>query len=85
MGIVAVILTLVPVTGVHGWHFVPLLIVGFMLYSIAWPSIVRLKPWTPWRYWLPKSRLLGYTVYLVIPVATMIFVIFLAAHFKWGM
>lgn len=50
-------------------------------YFTAWPVIVRLKPWTPFQYWLPKSRLVGYTVYLLIPVALMAFLFYLAIRF----
>lgn len=55
------------------------------LYSIAWIYIVRLKPWCPWQYWLPGSRLVGYSVYLGIPVAVIVALIALAVHFQWGM
>lgn len=68
-----------------GWRLLLFTVAGIALYSIAWIHIVRLKPWTPWQYWLPKSRVVGYAVYLGIPVAVMVFVISLAVHFKWGM
>ncbi len=47
-------------------------------YFAVWPRVVRLKPWSPFQYWLPKSRLTGYTVYLLIPVAIMAFLLYLA-------
>lgn len=47
-------------------------------YFMVWPAIVRLKPWTPFQYWLPKSRLVGYFVYLAVPVALMASLLFLA-------
>jgi hypothetical protein len=68
-----------------GWRLAPLIVAWLVVYSISWIYIVRLKSWTPWQYWLPKSRVLGYTVYLGIPVATIVSVFSLAVHFKWGM
>ena len=87
LGILAGLVVLAVETGVplRGWRIVPLLVVWVGLYSIAWTHIVRLKPWTPWQYWLPKSRLVGYSVYLGIPVAAIAFIISLAVHFNWGM
>jgi hypothetical protein len=87
LGILAGLFFLAATTGVlrHDWRFVPLIGVWLALYSIAWIYVVRLKPWTPWQYWLPKSRVVGYAVYLGIPVATMVFIFGLAVHLKWGM
>lgn len=53
-------------------------------YLVAWPLIVRLKPWSPFQYWLPKSRLLGYLVYLVVPLGIMTLLFFVLARFKVG-
>jgi len=50
-------------------------------YFAVWPLVVRFKPWSPFRYWLPKSRLIGYTVYLLIPVAMMALILYLAIKF----
>ena len=47
-------------------------------YFFAWPLLVRFKPWTPFRYWLPKSRLVGYSVYLFLPLVIMALVIYLS-------
>jgi hypothetical protein len=69
----------------QGWRVVPLLVAWVAPYLIAWIYIVRLKPWTPFQYWLPKSRVIGYTVYLGVPVAAIFLVLTLAVHFKWGM
>jgi hypothetical protein len=51
-------------------------------YFAIWPLIVRLKPWTPFQYWLPKSRLVGYSVYLLIPLALMVLLLCLAVKFR---
>jgi hypothetical protein len=87
LGILAVLVALALKIGVsfQGWRVVPLLVAWVANYSIAWIFIVRLKPWTPFRYWLPKSRVIGYTVYFGMPVAAIVFVLTLAVHFKWGM
>lgn len=63
------------------------IIIGTMCtyFFAIWPLTVRFKPWTPFRYWLPKSRLVGYTVYLLLPVALMVLVLILLAKFKVGM
>jgi len=45
----------------------------FNIYFLAvWPLTVRLEPWSEFQYWLPRSRLLGYTVYLIIPVSLLV-------------
>ena len=68
-----------------GWRIAALSIASLGLYFIAWIKIVRLKPWTPWQYWLPNSRIVGYSVYLGLPLVAIVLVLFLATHFKWGM
>lgn len=68
------------------WGVVLAVLAGFFLYSIVWASIVQLKPWTPrLQYWLPKSRVLGYSVYLMIPLAVIALLLYLAMYFRWGM
>jgi hypothetical protein len=68
------------------WELVLAVLAGFLLYSIVWIFIVQLKPWTPrFEYWLPKSRVVGYSVYLLIPVAVIASLLYLAWHFRWGM
>ena len=54
-------------------------------YFAIWPYVVRLKPWSAFQYWLPKSRLVGYCVYLLLPIATIALLIYLAAAFELGM
>lgn len=80
-----VVLALTAGASFQGWRVAPLAVAGVAVYSIAWTYIVRLKPWTPFQYWLPKSRVVGYAVYLGIPVAAIVFVLTLAVHFRWGM
>lgn len=68
------------------WQIILVVAAFLAFYNLAiWPQVVRLKPWTEWRYWLPKSRLVGYTVYLLIPIATIALLFFLAARFELGM
>ena len=71
---------------IQEWQFF-LLPAGFMIfyYLAVWPYVVRLKPWTAFQYWLPKSRLIGYSVYLLLPVATIALLLYLAAKFELGM
>jgi hypothetical protein len=87
LGILAGLAVLAAKTGVSldGGAFVALLVAWVGLYAMAWLYIVRLKPWTPWQYWLPESRVVGYSVYLGLPVALLVALIGLAVHFKWGL
>ncbi len=69
-----------------GWLFVISGFAGLAFYYFAiWPFIVRLKPWSEWQYWLPKSRLVAYSVYLLLPVGTLVLMVYLAAKFELGM
>lgn len=54
-------------------------------YFGLWPITVRLKPWTPFAPWLPKSRVVGYSIYLALPVVVMVLLFILGVHFGWGM
>ena len=68
------------------WQIIFVVGAFFALYNLAiWPLVVRLKPWTEWQYWLPKSRLAGYTVYLLMPIAVIVLLFFLADRFGLGM
>ena len=61
------------------WQVVTVIAAVFAMYHfVFWPALVRLKPWTPFQYWLPKSRVVGYTVYLVAPVALIATLLYLA-------
>jgi hypothetical protein len=75
-------------SGIHLRKWQALLVVLGIIaayYFAFWPVAVRLKPWTPFHYWLPKSRLLGYSVYLLLPVALMALFLYLATKFEVGM
>ena len=68
------------------WQIILVVMAILAFYNLAiWPHVVRLKPWTEWRYWLPKSRLIGYTVYLLLPIASIALLIYLAAKLGLGM
>lgn len=74
------LLGLLPVH-LHKWQFILVALgVVAVYYFMVWPTIVRFKPWTPFHYWLPSSRLVGYFVYLVIPVALLASILFLAVN-----
>jgi hypothetical protein len=67
----------------HEWQLVLLvlsLLAGY--YFGLWPLAVRLKPWSEFQYWLPKSRPVGYSVYLLFPVS--LIVLFLYLGIRWG-
>jgi hypothetical protein len=64
------------------WQVMLVMLGIFATYYFAfWPVAVRLKPWSQYQYWLPKSRLVGYSVYLLIPVALMALLLYLAIKF----
>jgi hypothetical protein len=70
-------------TKLAGWQVTALVLaILAAYYLVAWPLIVRFKPWSPFQYWLPKSRLVGYFVYLIAPLGIMASLFFLAAKFK---
>jgi CXXC-20-CXXC protein len=81
-------LVLLSQTGIH-LHEWQVLLLAFgtiaVYYFALWPRAVRLKPWTPFQYWLPKSRLVGYSVYLVAPVTLIVLLFYLAVRFGAGM
>jgi uncharacterized integral membrane protein len=53
-------------------------IVGYFLcYRLMWPRIIRLDEWAPRKYWLPKSRIVGYSVYLLLPIAVIMLLFYL--------
>ncbi len=72
--------------GLHGWQPV-FVIVGVMTsyYFAIWPYVVRLEPWTEYQYWLPKARIAGYAIYLLIPILAIVLLLYLAAKFQFGM
>jgi len=42
---------------------------------LIWPRFVQLREWKSWdeAYYLPENRLIGYFIYLILPVAYVIF------------
>jgi hypothetical protein len=61
------------------WQIVGLVLsILAMYYFVAWPFVVRFKPWSPFQYWLPKSRFVGYLIYLFVPLVIMASLLFLA-------
>lgn len=68
-----------------GFQFsVMFLSVGSLFYFGIWQFIVRLKKWRPPEEYLPKSRLVGYSLYLILPITLMITLLYLAIRFEWG-
>lgn len=37
-------------------------------YLVFWPLTMQVKKWKPLKSYLPKSRIVGYTLYLFIPI-----------------
>ena len=60
-------------------------VVAFIIWLITFPLIVKAKKYRVRQYWLPKSRALGYLVYLVVPVGVIVMVLATAIHFQVGM
>jgi hypothetical protein len=68
------------------WQMVLAAMGGMALYYFAiWPLVARLKPWTEFQFWLPESRLVGYYVYLLLPVSVIALLFYLAMQFGLGM
>ena len=81
----AMLLATLPMTLME-WQFLTAILSVMAAYYFAiWPLIVRLKPWSEFQYWLPKSRLVGYSVYLLLPLGIMALALYLAVKFKVGM
>ncbi len=67
------------------WKLVLVVMVFLSFYYLAiWPLIIRLKPWTEFAVWLPKSRLVGYFVYLLLPLTMIALLILLAVRLGLG-
>ena len=54
-------------------------------YFLVWPYIIRVKPWCDFKYYLPENRLVGYSIYLFIPVTFIVGLFVLGIKFGWGM
>ena len=52
----------------------------FLCYRLIWPRIIRLDEWAPRKYWLPKSRIVGYSVYLMLPIAVIVLLFYLGVR-----
>lgn len=59
--------------------------VAALIYLVVWPCVIRVEKWASFRYWLPKSRLVGYTVYLLLPILFLVGLFSIAVTIKWGM
>lgn len=59
-------------------------VAALIAWPITFPSIVKAKKYEIREYWLPKNRLLGYFVYLIVPVLVVVLAIAIAIHFKVG-
>ncbi len=80
--LIAVVMALFP-SPLDDWQLV--LVVSALMagyYFVFWPLAVRLKPWSEFQYWLPKSRIVGYAVYLLLPISLMVLIFF--AAIRWG-
>jgi len=54
-------------------------------FFVVWPRIVSFQKWSPFKNWLPKSRIVGYTVYFLLPLTIMFGLLWLGAVNGWGM
>lgn len=62
-----------------------LLTIIALFYFAIWPTIITLKEWEPFKYWVPKNRIVGYSLYLLIPLSIVAGLFSLAVYFEWGM
>jgi len=61
-----------------------------LAWASVWPWIVKLQSWqhhldSGSKPWLPKSRMVGYLVYLLLPIAVMVALFAFAVHEGWEM
>ena len=80
--LLAVLVSLLP-NPLDGWQLALVastLMAGY--YFAFWPLAVRFKPWSEFQYWLPESRLVGYSGYLVLPLAVIALILLVAI--RWG-
>lgn len=50
-------------------------------YRVIWPSIIRLKKWETIEDLLPRSRLIRYTLFLILPILFIMLLFTLAIYF----
>jgi hypothetical protein len=80
--LVSLTLSAIRVTHAPSKFETPILILAailgyFLCYRLIWPRMIRLDEWAPRRYWLPKSRVVGYSVYLLLPMAVIVLLFYL--------
>jgi hypothetical protein len=58
---------------------------ALVVWPLTFPVIVKAKKFKQRYYWLPKSRLWGYFVYLIIPISAIVSAFATAIHFTVGL
>jgi hypothetical protein len=59
--------------------------VALVMWPLAFPVIIKTRKYEQRQYWLPKSRALGYLIYLVVPVSIVVLTLTAAIYFEVGM
>ena len=59
--------------------------IALVIWPLTFPVMVRAKKFKQRKYWLPKSRLLGYFIYLVVPITVIVLALVLASYLGLGM
>ncbi|WP_339075302.1 hypothetical protein [Teredinibacter turnerae] len=59
--------------------------IALLVWPLTFPAIVKAKKFKQRHYWLPNSRMLGYFVYLLLPVGLVVLALVLAIYFEVGM
>ncbi len=60
-------------------------LLAILTWVVSSPFSIKMVEYSPRSYWLPKSRLLGYSVYFGVPLLAIVSALYLAVHFNVGM
>ena len=60
-------------------------VIALVVWPLTFPVIIKARKFKQRQYWLPKSRFLGYFVYLVVPVGIVALALMAAIYFEVGM
>lgn len=68
----------------HINFFTAFIISNLILCVLVWPLILRLRKCVVFKPYIPKSRFVGYLIYLIFPIFLIISVFFFAVKYQWG-
>ena len=51
-------------------------------YLVLWPKIIEVEKWAPYKCWLPNSRIVGYSVYLILPILFVLGLFYISVNLR---